>query len=118
MREFSFYNHETGDFTGDHFATNDPDAIALNILPRKPAIEGRHSKDTHRVDLVTRKVVPRDAPPPASSLERHHYALARIRSLEASQPRALRELALGIAGAKERLQAIEDQIKTLRTELK
>lgn len=38
----------------------------------------------------------------------------KIDALEAKQHRALREFSLGIEGSKERLQAIDDKIKTYR----
>jgi hypothetical protein len=44
-------------------------------------------------------------------------ALARIQILEAKQPRVLRELALGDADAKARLQALDDEISALRSQL-
>ncbi len=44
--------------------------------------------------------------------------LAAIRVLEDKQPRALREFVLGQPGAAERLQALDDQIAALRSQLK
>lgn len=46
--------------------------------------------------------------------DRHRDAVARIEQLERSQPRALREAALGIKDGKERLQAIDDEIARSR----
>lgn len=42
---------------------------------------------------------------------------AQIQTIEATQDRAVREAALGMAGAKERLQAIDSQIVVLRLQL-
>jgi len=117
MRHFSFYDPATGDFTGDHFSSDDELAVSLNTTGR-PAIEGRHSHLTHRVDLATKTVVPRDTPRPQTRLERRHEALAKIHALEARQSRVIREFLLGDAGAKEGLQAIDDEIAKLRAELK
>ena len=43
--------------------------------------------------------------------------IAAITQLEAKQPRAVREMLLGIEGAKERLQALDDEIAALRAQL-
>lgn len=53
----------------------------------------------------------------SAAASRHQVAVAKIEALEQSQSRALREAALGLAGGRERLQAIETQIVALRADL-
>lgn len=49
--------------------------------------------------------------------QRKSDILAQIAAIETKQPRALREVALGMDGAVDRLRAIDDEISALRTQL-
>lgn len=49
--------------------------------------------------------------------QRKSAILAQIAAIETKQPRALREVALGIDGAVDRLRAIDDEISALRAQL-
>jgi len=62
FRHFSFYDPQTGELTGDTVGSTDPRVIELNVSDKRPAIEGLHNRWTHRVDLGTKKVVPKDTP--------------------------------------------------------
>lgn len=116
MKHLSFYDPKTGALTGSQFGSNDESALAANAA-RGACVEGQHNHRTHRVDLKTGKVIPLESVHVPSDLERHHAALDRIRSLEGRQARVVRELLLGDAGAKEGLQAIDDEIAKLRGDL-
>ncbi len=116
MKHLSFYDPKTGALTGSQFGSNDEAAIAANAK-RGPCVDGQHDHRTHRVDLKTLRVVPKDTAHEPTEIERHHAAIDRIRSLEGRQARVVRELLLGDAGAKEGLQAIDDEIAKLRGEL-
>jgi hypothetical protein len=116
MKHYSHYDPSTGEFTGVS-VFGDEEAIALNVTAENPAIEGHHDRETHRVNLKTGQVVPREAPRASSATERHHAALARIHALEARQARAVIEHVLGDASAKQRVRDLEDEIARLRQEL-
>lgn len=58
-------------------------------------------------------------PPSKSDIEAQHKTniLYQISAIETKQPRALREVALGIDGAIARLKAIDEEISALRAQL-
>jgi hypothetical protein len=134
MRVVSFYHRETGIFSGRHLMVSDPAMIPLNTPPDHVAIEGDHYDPiTQRVDVLTGQVVDHIPPKPSddhewSTISRRWQlrpeilakekaraaALARITELELKALRALREHALGRAGAHERLKAIDTEISELR----
>lgn len=136
MKTFSFYSAQTGEFIrGDLTvpAWESDEAIAANTPAGLVAIEGRFSPETHVFDIATGRVLERRASAPSSEHEwdeelqrwrpnaaalarrlSRELAIARIAELEAKQPRALREVALGDPDARRRLQAIEDEIASLR----
>jgi hypothetical protein len=134
MLVVSFYHRETGIFSGRHLMVSDPAMIPLNTPPDHIAIEGDHYDPmTQRVDVATGKVVDHLPPKPSddhewSTISRRWQlrpeiiakekaradALARITELELKALRALREHALGKAGAHERLKAIDSEIGELR----
>jgi hypothetical protein len=60
IRHFSFYNPTTGELTGETFGSTDPVAVRLNVTQKRPAVEGLHNRYTHRVDLATKKLVPKE----------------------------------------------------------
>lgn len=118
---YSYYDPATGLFTGDTFGTTDENAVSLNVHAARPAVEGRHDHRTKRVDLATMEVVDYQPPPPTAAVlkaRRGAEALSQIGALEAMQPRVVRELLLGAPAAKDRLQAIDDAIAKLRSDLK
>jgi hypothetical protein len=134
MRVVSFYHRESGIFNGRHLMVSDPALIPLNTPPDHIAIEGDHYDPlTQRVDVATGKVIDHIPPQPSpdhewSAVSRRWElkpevtarqkaratALARITELELKALRALREHALGKAGAHERLSAIDTEISQLR----
>ncbi len=62
--------------------------------------------------------IDRPAPTPAQLAELNRTAITReIQRIESGQARAVREVALGVAGASERLRAIDDRIALLRADL-
>ena len=132
MKTWSFYDRQTGLLTGCTF-TGRKASLDLNLKAGQGAIEGDHDHLSRKVNLDTGEL--EDYVPPAP--DEHHawneeqkrwvlkpavqearakrvQALTQIAQLEARQPRALREMALGHEGATQRLQAIEDQIASLR----
>lgn len=136
MKTYSFYDAATGEFMRGDLTVPawESDAhIVANTPPGHVAIEGRFGPDTHVYDVVAGRVLARtlQAPsdehewddelqrwrPNAAALARRlarENARVRIVELEARQPRALREIALGDPDARRRLQAIEDEIAQLR----
>jgi hypothetical protein len=138
MKVVSFYHRDTGMFNGRHLMVSDPAMIPLNTPPDHVAIEGDHYDPlTQRVDVGTGKVIDHIPPQPSEEYEwsaisrrwqlrpevtakqqARAAALARITELELKALRALREHALGKAGAHERLSAIDTEISQLRELLK
>lgn len=142
MKAYSFYDPATGLFTGGRYSTDivSGDRLAAALAANTPkgtrSVEGDHDMLSSCIDVVTGKVV--DYQPPAPSgdhvwnpatkrwvlstsaqqkVTARTAALARIAQLEAAQPRALRELALGYENAKARVEAIDAEITSLRKEL-
>ena len=68
------------------------------------------------VDVETDPTCVVDADPPTNE-ETNAQIVAQIVALEAGQARAVREAALGVSGAKARLQSLDNQIKALRDTL-
>jgi hypothetical protein len=60
MKTWSFYNLETGDFTGQTFRGLES-MLADNTPPGCGAIEGRHDRHTKMVNVATGQVVEVDA---------------------------------------------------------
>lgn len=113
-----------------------PDQLAANVPPGCGTVPGHVDGARRRVNPETGQVEAWQPPPldadhvwnvdlerwelPASVVARRSERGAvtlRINQLEARQPRALRELALGLPGALERLQDIDNQIAELRKAL-
>jgi hypothetical protein len=138
MRIWSFYHGQTGVVSPQRFVSGDPSSKGLkeNTPAGHEAIEAALDHLSQRFDLATKAVV--DFQPPAPSadhvwnatskrwtlnpaarakLAARNTALAKIRALEASQARPLRELALGDATAAKKLADIDAQIKALRSSL-
>ncbi len=134
MYVVSFYHRETGLFSGRHLMVSDPEMITQNTPPDHVAIEGDHfDPTTQKVDVATGQVVDQLPPQPSADHEwsaasrrwqirpevaarnkAREQALNRITELELKALRALREHALGKAGAQERLRAIDGEISSLR----
>jgi len=137
MKTYSFYNPDSGIFTGEKFVTNN--LVGRQVPDGCRAIEGNFDHLCVRVDVSDPDclvVVDYQAPRPDAGFEWHAdvskwkvsdavqtfidsraAALRRISQIEAAQPRTIREFALGFAGAAERLKAMDDEITSLRSEL-
>lgn len=86
-----------------------------------------YNVESNKIYGGTDKISPNDRLATASEIEGYEQLIIKetrtvelkreIESLELEQARPLRELALGMEGARERLEAIEAQIEILRTEL-
>lgn len=141
MKTFSFYHRESGVVHHQRFGTDTGDEqrrerqLAANTPADHVAIEAVLDHLSQRVDLTGETPAVVDYQPPAPSTD-HEWnaetkrwqlkpevaqrqaererAFAKIRALESSQPRAVREAVLGQAGAVERLAAIDKQIAELR----
>jgi hypothetical protein len=110
--DIHIYEDLTGAFTGVAFGTKllDPPSMTgflnLHLLPGHSPYTGTVADSlSQRVDIGSGKLV--DCPPV-------HSAAAQIAALESRQLRPLRELALGMPGALERLADLNRQIESLR----
>lgn len=80
--------------------------------------------DDDQMDLVGNKTPMTDEEialhlsAPKTTEQRNAEIYAKIAELEAKQPRALREAALGYGGATDRLKAIDEEISALRADIK
>jgi hypothetical protein len=112
----SFYDPETGIFTGRQFRGSLRN-LSANTPPGMKALRGRYDHRTQRVDVETGEVVAYDAPPDPG--QKRNRARARIRALEAKQERPLRELSIdpNNADARQRLAEIDAEISELRGDL-
>jgi hypothetical protein len=112
----SFYDPETGIFTGRQFRGSSR-TLAANTPSGMKALRGRYDHRTQRVDVETGQVV--DYRPPPDPVENRNRARARIRALEAKQKRPLRELSIDPSNseARSRLETIDAEIAILRGEL-
>jgi hypothetical protein len=137
MRVVSFYHRESGLFHPRHLMAADPKLIALNTPADHIAIDGDHyDRLSQRIDVKTGELVDLLPEQPSADHEwnatdrrwqlkpeivsrdqTRRHALQRIRQLEMSGVRSLRELALGEARAADRLRALESQIAELRKSL-
>lgn len=137
MRAVSFYHRETGVFISNQMIVSDDDILALNTPKDHIAIDGHHDHLSKRFDIATGEIVEWMPPAPSSDhvwnpetkrwqisaaaadkIAKRNAARARIQELEASQHRRVREHALGNPGALEQLQAIDDEIFSLRGQLR
>jgi hypothetical protein len=112
----SFYDPETGIFTGRQFRGAFR-ILEANTPAGMKALIGRYDHRTQRVDVETGKVVVYAAPP--DPVENRNRDRASIRALEATQLRAMRELMLdpGNTDARRRLVEIDAEILGLRGRL-
>jgi hypothetical protein len=133
---FSFYHKDTGFIHSFSMLTTNPQNVAINTPSDHIAIGGYHDPLSKKVDIATGAIVDYQPPAPSSNHEwnadakrwqltaavqatndKRAVARSRIAQLEASQHRAVRELALGTSGALQRLQAIDSEIAALRADL-
>lgn len=133
--ERSIYSEETGLFTGVIVAVHDELLDANTPIGCKTLI-GRYDHLSQRVDVASGTVVDYQPPQPStdhewnadtkrwqltaaaqSKIDGHTAALAQIAALEAKGARCVRELALGQAGAADRVAAIDAEIAALRPAL-
>lgn len=128
MRSWSFYDLETGEFTGRVYSSPSVDDIAINTPKGCGAVEGRHDRLSHRVDPSTKEIIAWTDTSLIESQSRRQAAdsaRAQISELERSQIRAMREEILRPNDLdqdgktpRDRLQAIDDQIASLRSAIK
>lgn len=112
---FSFYDPGTGLFADRHKYVHTK-MIEANTPAGLVAIKGRFDPRSHRVDVATGEVVPYTPPEePDSPALAAVKARARIRELERQSIGPIRALALDPLNltAKQRLQAIDDEIASL-----
>jgi hypothetical protein len=140
---YHLYHATTGLFVGQTFDTNLYDAkaaadFARSNTPAGHAVYEGNVADhgSQRVDITTGKLINYQPPQPSADDEWNAdlkrwvvkadvlakqqasaAALAQINALESKGIRAMRELALGMAGAHDRLASIEVEIAALRTAL-
>jgi hypothetical protein len=137
MKHYSFFHKETGLLHPCKFSTDDDSQLANNVPPDHIAIDGHHDHMRKRVNVETKEVIDYQPLPPSAEhvwdeptktwnlnpeamakIERRRTAYARIAILEASQHRAVREAMLDPIGGIGRLKAINDEIVSLRSDLK
>jgi hypothetical protein len=136
MKTWHFYDPATGLFTGHRLAATSDSIVEKSTPSGQAAFQFDGQLDWRSTKIVDGKLVDYQPPAPSADHEwnaetkrwqliaaaserqaRRANAHSRIASLEASQPRILREHALGIAAAAERLLAIEKEISSLRADL-
>ena len=138
MIVYSFYHAETGRFADMKYCSTSehPENLRNQVPAGHLPIEGDYDHLAEQVDISTGAVI--DYQPPApdanhewnsaarrwqltaavqAAIDQRARASARIAQLEVSQHRAVRDAALGFAGAIARLQSIDDEIAALRSDL-
>lgn len=139
MTTVTLYSLSTGEF--GRVLSCPGKALERNVPAGQAYKLGRFDKFSQRVDLETGEVVDYQPPSPGVDYEwrqnvadgrprwvktdaaaardsAHSAAINRIDELERRQLRAMRELALGQSDAQPRLKAIDDEITSLRADLK
>lgn len=136
MKIVSFYHRDTGVIHPNQIMVSDDGAVALNTPPDHLPIDGHYDYQSQRVDIATGELIDYQPPAPSadhewnaetkrwqlniaaqSKVDNHYAAMAGIARLEAAQHRAVREFALGLPGAADRLTAINTEIAALRAQL-
>lgn len=136
MKQFSFFHRESGALHRNVFSTDDETQLESNTPKDHAPIEGQFDHLSQRVNIESGKVIDFIPQPPsadhvwnpetkrwqpsAAARDREAKtaaATSRIAQLEASQHRHVREHCLGVAGAAAKLQAIDDEIFSLRSQL-
>jgi hypothetical protein len=115
--DIHIYDDLTGSLTGVAFGAKSMDVGSMAGLLNQHLVSGHSTftgmiADPHsqRIDVASGKLVDCN---PAHSVAAHSAA-AQIAALETRQQRPLREFALGIPGARERLADLNRQIEALR----
>jgi hypothetical protein len=114
MKQYSTYRLTDGVIVA-HLEAQSDAAIKANTPAGHALVEGHHDPKSVRIDTTTGKPVPYASPADPLAIKRE--ARAAIARLEASQHRAVREALIGIAGAADRLKAIDEQIAAHRKDL-
>lgn len=116
MATWSFYNKESGIFTGRTLNCRKESDADLNTLEGYEKIEGSYNMAVEMVDVKSGEVVPRDPP---LDINPNDNVMARITQLEKRQTRPIRELAIDPTNtkAKEVLDNIEGLIAIQRGKL-
>ena len=136
MSTYSFYHPETGQIHHQAFGTDDARMLKANTPAGYVATPGCLDPLSQRIDVTTGEVVDYQPPSPSADhewnattkrwqinaavtakAEARRSSLASIAALEVSQDRAIRELALGQAGALDRLKALDIEIAALRLQI-
>jgi hypothetical protein len=133
---YAFYDEKTGIFATHHKTFNNPKSLKVNTPDGFIALAGRYDPLSQKVDIATGKVV--DYQPPAPTADHEWNATTKrwqlnttaadkatvsatakreIERLNRDSVAPLRELALGMPGAKEKLQAIQDQVAIFEKQL-
>ena len=120
MNTWTFYSAASGEFEPGVFIGSD-EALQANLQPGVLAMPGTFDYRTQRVDTQTGEVVAHAwQPDPVAAAHAERAALVqRIRALEDSAARPLRELLLDPtdAAARARLAAVNAQIAALRGQM-
>jgi hypothetical protein len=118
MSRVFFYDPATGELHPHVVQVNNPDMIANLTPPGFIAAFGEAQPHFQRFDLVEKKLVADDAKSAKNAdIEKRTTAMRRIRKLEDSQHRSVREATLGLNDAVARLRAIDEEISSLRRSL-
>jgi len=122
MSAFSFFNKDTGLFTGRIVSV--PDRLADDFAKANPdCIAGRFDRKTQRLDLQTMEIVPHQYV--NTRLENRMAIKEQIEALMRKLPRAQLEHSLSINPAPQdrqrgalTIQEIQSQLESLRTQLR
>lgn len=136
-RHWHFYDLETGRLLGKTLSGPDASVLASNTPAGAGAVEGHYDPLSQRVELATGAVIDYQPPQPSEDHEwvdrrwrlkkdaaareiRRRAARKAIDAVEWKQARAVREALISVlpdGPAKQRLQQIDDEIATLRSDL-
>lgn len=133
MRTVCFYHKETGLFSGKLLTVTDDTSVELNTPTGHAAMDGAFDSLSQSVDIETGEVIDYQPPSPSvdhewnaatkrwqltvaaqSKIDDHAASMVTITGSELRSLRALREFALGLPGAEDRLKAIEAEIVAAR----
>lgn len=122
MKRFSYYHKETGELHSMRTSFTDHpghEKDAADSAPKDHAhIEGHHDRMRMKVDLKTMKVVPhgRPLPTPVDTTMATKLREAQAKKWHLNHevhPHLVRECLLDVKGAKEKLQALHDEVLAL-----
>jgi len=131
-----YYDAATGIFQGHRVVASSEEILQANVPEGHILHIGEVDHLSQRMDIATSTIVDHQPPQPTAAHEwdevakrwklsdaaaarhaAHTAALAGIAELEHSQHRAIREAALGLPGAVERLNEIDNKIAALRGDI-